>query len=128
MKKILVIDDSETNLVLLKAILEDEGFEVWLASSSKEATAMYQSNQPDLILLDLLMPGIDGFGFLQEFNESNKEKNATPVIVVTAYANDENIEKAKDLGAQDVIEKPIDIPDFLLKINSVLNSKIYRER
>jgi len=127
MKRILVIDDSETNLVLLKAILEDAGFHVNLAGNSKEATALYEKDKPDLILLDLLMPGVDGFGFLSMMNKEEKGKVVTPVIVVTAYANDENKDRAKKLGAADVIEKPIDIPAFLFKINQVLDSKIYKD-
>ena len=127
MKRILVIDDSETNLVLLKAILEDAGFYVNLAGNSKEATALYEKDKPDLILLDLLMPGVDGFGFLSMMNKEEKGKVVTPVIVVTAYANDENKDRAKKLGAADVIEKPIDIPAFLFKINQVLDSKIYKD-
>lgn len=127
MKKILVIDDSETNLVLLKAILEDAGFEVKLANNAKEAVVFYEKSKPDLILLDLLMPGVDGFGFLNQLREKNSNKIETPIIVVTAYANEENIDKAKDLGASDVIEKPIEISSFLFKINEVLDSKIYRD-
>jgi CheY-like chemotaxis protein len=125
MKKILVIDDSETNLVLLKAILEDAGFEAMLANNSKEAKTIYSKSKPDLILLDLLMPGIDGFGFLRQLRKEHNDTLEIPIVVVTAYANSENTQKAKELGACDVIEKPIDIPEFLFKINQVLDSKIY---
>ncbi len=127
MKKILVIDDSETNLVLLKAILEDAGFDIELANNSFEAKDLYPQVKPDLILLDLLMPGMDGFDFLKHLNEEESEEVEVPIIVVTAYANDENVKKARDLGAYDVIEKPIDISDFLFKINQVLDSKIFRK-
>jgi CheY-like chemotaxis protein len=129
MKKILVIDDSETNLVLLKAILEDSGFEIELANNSLEAKDLYPKIKPDLVLLDLLMPGMDGFDFLKHLNlnKEDSESLEVPIIVVTAYANDENVKKAMDLGAYDVIEKPIDISDFLFKINQVLDSKIFRK-
>ncbi|MFP4448040.1 MAG: response regulator [Bacteroidota bacterium] len=127
MKKILVVDDSETNLVLLKAILEDEGFEVVLATSSKEAFYLTQKHDISLILLDLLMPEMDGFSFLESFTEEKAEEiYRIPIIVVTAYANDENTRKAKELGAKDIIEKPIDIPHFLHKIGQVLDIKISR--
>lgn len=125
MKKILVVDDSETNLVLLKAILEDVGFEVILAGNSKEAFSLSQKHEIDLILLDLLMPEMDGFTFLKSFKTQNTITEI-PVVVVTAYANEENIRKAKELGATDVIEKPIDIPHFLYKISQVLDIKIPR--
>lgn len=119
-KTILVIDDSETNLILLKAVLEDADYEVELAGSAKEAYSMFKEAQPDLILLDLLMPNEDGFMFLSKMEVGSNELHI-PVIVVTAYANEENKKRAKGLGASDVIEKPIDIPEFLFKINSVLN-------
>ncbi len=120
-KKILVIDDSETNLVLLKAVLEDAGYEVLLAGSSKDAFYSFDHDRPDLILLDLLMPQEDGFMFMEKLKNGYAQLEI-PVIVVTAYANRENKEKAKSLGAQDVIEKPIDIPEFLIKIDQAISN------
>jgi len=120
-KKILVIDDSETNLVLLKAVLEDAGYDVLMAGSSKDAFHFYNNDKPDLILLDLLMPEEDGFMFMEKLKNGDVEMKV-PVIVVTAYANRENTERAKTLGAEDIIEKPIDIPEFLVKINSAVSS------
>lgn len=118
-KKILVVDDSETNLVLLEAILEDEGFGVNIAFSVKEATEILNVNKPDLILLDLLMPNESGFDLLRKL-KSNKDYSDIPVIIVTAFANKENSAMAIDLGAIDIIEKPIDIPQFLEKVNKAI--------
>ncbi len=126
--KILIIDDSETNLVLLEAILEDEGFEVQTAFSAREAEGLLKDNIPDVILLDLLMPNENGFDLLKKLKQ-NTVLNEIPVIIVTAFANDENRFIAKDLGAEDVIEKPIDIPVFVEKVQKVLhNSKINTKR
>jgi len=119
-KKILVIDDSETNLVLLKAVLEDAGYDVILAESSRDALSHYGTNKPDLILLDLLMPQEDGFMFLERLRNGSVQLEV-PVIVVTAYANQENEQRAKNLGARDIIEKPIDIPEFLTKIGNAVS-------
>ncbi|MFO8234043.1 MAG: response regulator [Bacteroidales bacterium] len=126
MKKILVVDDSETNLVLLKAILEDTGYDVILTNSSKKALSISRNHDVDLILLDLLMPEMDGFSFLNSFKEYYTSTKEIPVIVVTAYANAENIKKTKDLGAYDVIGKPININHFLYKIKHVLDIEMYR--
>jgi CheY-like chemotaxis protein len=120
-KKILVIDDSETNLVLLKAVLEDAGYDVLMAGGAKDALDFYNNDKPDLILLDLLMPEEDGFMFMEKLKNGDVEMKV-PVIVVTAYANRENTERAKTLGAEDIIEKPIDIPEFLVKINNAVAS------
>ena len=113
---ILVVDDSETNLVLLRAVLEDEGYEVITVFNSKEALKYLENNKPGLILLDLLMPEVGGIDLLKIIKKDSNNA-AIPVIVVTAYANKENRYTAKELGAVDVIEKPIDLPDFIAKIN-----------
>jgi len=113
---ILVVDDSETNLVLLRAVLEDEGYEVFTVFNSKEALKFLEANKPGLILLDLLMPEVGGIDLLKIIKKNNTYASI-PVIVVTAYANKENRYTAKELGAVDIIEKPIDLPDFIAKIN-----------
>lgn len=117
---ILVVDDSETNLVLLEAILEDDGFDVDIAYSVKDAEISLQKSIPDLILLDLLMPNENGFDLLKKLKVKDDFKQI-PIIIVTAFANDENKIIAKDLGAVDVIEKPINIPDFLNKVHNALS-------
>ncbi|MCK7496001.1 MAG: response regulator [Comamonadaceae bacterium] len=114
----MVVDDSETNLVLIEAILEDEGFSVKKAFSVKEATEL-SDYIPDLILLDLLMPNAKWFRFIEEI-KTNKNYSKIPVIIVTAFANKENTAMSFDLGAIDLIEKPIDIPLFLEKVNKAL--------
>jgi DNA-binding response OmpR family regulator len=116
---ILIVDDSETNLVLLEAILEDDGFEVQKAYSAREAQELLHKSIPDIILLDLLMPNENGFDLLKKL-KNNKEFMEIPVIIVTAFANEENRVIAKELGAVDVIEKPINISEFLLKVNNAL--------
>lgn len=114
--KILVVDDSETNLVLLEAVLQNSGYEVSTASNSNQAIYYLENNIPELILLDLLMPNVNGFDFIKILQKNVKWKEI-PVIIVTAYANQENIEIANQLGVVDIIEKPIDINEFLVRIN-----------
>lgn len=116
---ILVVDDSETNLVLLEAILEEENFNVQTALSAKEGYELIQVRIPDLILLDILMPNENGFDLLKKL-KAKDDYCEIPVIIVTAFANDSNKSKADDYGVIDVIEKPIDIPDFLQKVYKIL--------
>ena len=118
--KILVVDDSETNLVLLEAILEDDGFDVEIAFSVKDAESSLQKSIPDLILLDLLMPNENGFDLLRKL-KTNDRFSTIPTIIVTAFANDENKITAREMGAIDIIEKPINIPDFLQKVYNALS-------
>lgn len=116
---ILIVDDSETNLVLLEAILEDAGCNVVKAYSAKEALVSLTRSIPHLILLDLLMPNENGFDLLKRLKSNGIFKDI-PIIIVTAFANKENRLMAKELGAVDVIEKPINIPEFLEKIGNAL--------
>jgi CheY-like chemotaxis protein len=119
-KEILVVDDSETNLLLLQAVLEDAGYHVVVMDDTNKAVEYIHKNKPDLILLDLLMPGMDGFDFMQQLGNGTGNF-VSPVIVVTAYANSENNRKARELGALDVINKPINIATFITKINKIFN-------
>jgi CheY-like chemotaxis protein len=119
-KTILVIDDSETNLLLLKAVLEDQGYQVEMMNDSRRAVDYIHRHDPDLVLLDLLMPGMDGFEFMGRLKDTGV-KGRFPVVVVTAYDSHDNKQKAKALGATDVINKPIDIPSFITKVESIVN-------
>jgi len=119
-KKILVVDDSETNLLLLSAVLEDAGYDVELLNDSHQAVAYINKHKPDLVLLDLLMPGMDGFEFMDKMNQDIR-RPGFPIVVVTAYDSHDNKQKAKDLGAADVINKPIDISSFLDKVEQIVN-------
>lgn len=81
--KILVVDDFETNILLLKNILTEAGFNVKMAYSGWEALTLINRNQPDLILLDILMPGLSGMDVLEKIKADAKTKNI-PVIMITA--------------------------------------------
>jgi DNA-binding response OmpR family regulator len=117
--KILVVDDSTTNVVLLEAILDEKGYQIETALNAKEAYAIIERESPDLILLDLLMPKISGFEFLEEIRKNDNTKN-TPVIVVSALTDEENVEKIMKMGAIDFIKKPIDLQYLVDKVESVL--------
>lgn len=116
---ILVVDDSTTNVVLLEAILDEKGYKIETALNAKEAYSLIEKNTPDLILLDLLMPKISGFDFLEEIRKNNSTKN-TPVIVISALTDEENIEKIMGMGAIDFVKKPIDLQYLVNKVESVL--------
>jgi len=116
---ILVVDDSTTNVVLLEAILDEKGYKIETALNAKEAYTLIDKNTPDLILLDLLMPKISGFDFLKEIRKNEKTKD-TPVIVVSALTDEENIEKIMNMGAIDFVKKPIDLQYLVDKVESVL--------
>lgn len=116
---ILVVDDSTTNVVLLEAILDEKGYKIETALNAKEAYTLIEKNTPDLILLDLLMPKISGFDFLQEIRK-NEITKTTPVIVVSALTDEENIDKIMAMGAIDFVKKPIDLQYLVDKVEAVL--------
>lgn len=117
MKKILVIDDSSTNIVLLDAVLRREGYEVITSLGAKEGLEYVDSMQPDLILLDLLMPDINGFDFMKAMDEKGKD---IPVIIVSAVGSSENKKISKELGAVNFVNKPVDIPALVNLLKSTL--------
>jgi CheY-like chemotaxis protein len=120
--RILVVDDSSTNIVLLEAILNGQGYEIETAQSVKEAYQIIKKETVNLILLDLLMPRVSGYDFLREI-KSNQSTKDIPVIIVSAVADAENRKKSIELGALDFINKPIDIQYFIEKIETILKKK-----
>jgi CheY-like chemotaxis protein len=119
--KILVIDDSTTNIVLLEAVLKERGYQIETALNAREAFLRIEKQIPDLILLDLLMPKVSGFDFLEELRKNEKTRK-TPVIVISAInTDDENARRIENLEAVDFIRKPIDIQYLVSKVKEILN-------
>jgi len=118
--RILVVDDSTTNIVLLEAILTEKGYLIETALNAREAFMKIEKQIPDLILLDLLMPKVSGFDFLEELRKK-EATSKTPVIVISAInTDDENTRKINELEAVDFIRKPIDIQYLLSKVQEIL--------
>jgi CheY-like chemotaxis protein len=119
--RILVVDDSSTNIVLLEAILNGQGYQIETAQSVKEAHTIIKKEPVNLILLDLLMPRVSGYDFLKEIKSNEATKNI-PVIIVSAVADPDNKKKSLEMGALDFVNKPIDIQDFITKVDTVLKN------
>jgi len=119
---ILIIDDSNTNVVLLQAILQSKGYHTMTAGGVKEAYTVIGKQMPDLILLDLLMPEISGFDFLAEVRSREEMKNV-PVIVVSALTDDIYVKKTMELGAVEFIKKPIDIQSMVHIVETTLKAE-----
>ncbi|MBA2363513.1 MAG: sigma-54-dependent Fis family transcriptional regulator [Chloroflexia bacterium] len=106
--RILVADDDASIRSLLRDFLEDEGFEVCVALNGEQVLEGIRDNGPDLVLMDVRMPKLDGIGVL---NDLKRAGNAVPVIVMTAYGSSNITIKAIQLGAYDYIAKPFDLDD-----------------
>jgi len=116
--EILLVDDSTTNIALLTGILEEEGFIIETAFDGKEALKVVMRSSPDLILLDLMMPKMDGYEFLQAIKAIDGKKDI-PIIVVSARTKPKEISRALELGALEFLPKPLDIQLFIDKIRAM---------
>ncbi len=103
-QKILIVEDDSFLQGLATTKLEKDGFAVMAAGDSVEASKLLESGTPDLILLDLVLPGTDGFGILKKIRE-NLATTKTPVIVFSNLSEADDIKKAKDLGATEYMVK-----------------------
>jgi CheY-like chemotaxis protein len=107
MTQILIAEDNAVNRELLRELLEPCGFSVLEASNGKEALAMIEQSQPDLLLLDISMPILDGFAAVRKIRE-NPRLSALPVVAITAYAMQGDREKILDSGFSGYLSKPVD--------------------
>lgn len=112
---ILIIDDSSVNNLLLENILEAEGYTVKVAFNGKEALDIISKEHPHIILLDIMMPGMNGFNVLEELKKQ-ESTSGIPVIMVSAKSDAVDIDKSMEIGAIDYIIKPINIKTILDKI------------
>ena len=120
--KILVVDDEPDIRSLIKEILEDETFEVAVAEDATEANNIRESFDPDLILLDIWMPDIDGISLLKQWNESDQMD--VPVIMISGHGTVETAVEATRLGAYDFIEKPLSLAKLILTVNHALEKTV----
>ena len=120
-KRILVVDDLEDNLFLLQTILTEEGYEVDIAQSGKSALAKIEASPPDLVLMDAMMPQMDGYQVTRRIRE-NKKLPFIPILMITAYEN-ANVPQGLELGANDFIRKPIDYDELMARIKASLRLK-----
>ena len=118
----MIVDDSSTNNILYESILVDEGYSVIISEDSKSAFNKLKKEMPDLLILDLMMPGMDGFHFLNEKNADMAIKDI-PVIMVTAKADKESEVKALSLGVKRFLTKPVGIQDIVQNVEEVLLKK-----
>ena len=125
--KILVVDDVPKNIQVLGSVLRGEGYEVIPATSGEQALKAAETHRPDLVLLDVMMPEMNGHEVIQRLREDPKQSDI-PVIFVTALTDGEDEKKGLDLGAVDYITKPINIPITLSRVRTHLNLRFARKR
>ncbi|GAH37770.1 unnamed protein product, partial [marine sediment metagenome] len=119
-RKILLVDDEPHVLELLSVALEEEGYTILLANNGKEALAQLKKEQPQVVLLDIRMPGLDGVEVLRRIKEINQ---ASSVIMMTAYGAMDTVVKVIQLGAYDYLTKPLDLEKVKVLIRRSLEAQ-----
>ena len=122
MSKILYIDDTENNRILVTRRLERKGFQVLTAVSAEEGLVTAAAQKPDLILMDMGMPDVDGWTATRR-HKADPALSSIPVIALTAHAMQGDREKALDAGCDDYETKPFDFPRLIEKIESHLAAR-----
>ncbi len=114
--KVLIVEDDNNIAQLLQLYLEKEGFETFVAPDGGQGLTLFQEHKPDLVLLDIMLPVMDGWTVCQKIRESDK----TPVIMMTAKGEVDDKVSGLEMGADDYIVKPFDMKEVLARIHAVL--------
>ena len=115
-KNILVVDDEKRILSLLEAYLEQQGFQVTTATNGKEAIFIARHEKPDLIILDIMMPEMDGYEFMRQ----HRKERETPIILLTAKVEEDDKVIGLELGADDYVTKPFSPRELTSRVRAVL--------
>ncbi len=127
--KILIVDDDSTTRILLKGVLEQAGYnKILISTSGEQALDLVKQDAPDLVLLDVMMPGIDGYDVCKRLTADDSTSHI-PIIMITggAVLADEAVEKSFKAGAADFITKPIRALEFLARVKSGLTLKRHHD-
>ncbi|MDO8645729.1 MAG: response regulator [Candidatus Planktophila sp.] len=123
-RSVLVIDDNEDIRHLLTLILENAGFTVLTGIDGADGLAQTRTAKPDLILLDAMMPGLNGFEVLEKIrNDRDSKINSIPILMLTSRSSVEDIDMAIDLGATSYVVKPFRPEKLVQKVNSIFESE-----
>ena len=118
-KKVLIVDDEPGIIVALQFLMEQNGYATMVAFSGEEAMEAVAKHHPDLMLLDIMLPVVDGFEVCQRVRE-NPDWNNIRIVLVTALGNEANVTKGLDLGADAYVTKPFSNADLVAKVKELL--------
>ena len=124
-KLILIVDDNSENRKVLGNLLIKNGYEVGSANDGYKALKFIENIKPDLILLDIMMPGMDGFEVCEKL-KADMETSYIPIIFLTAKTNSEDIVKGFKVGGVDYVSKPFNSEELLARVNTHIEMKILR--
>jgi CheY-like chemotaxis protein len=119
MPRVLVVEDEPENRLLLHVILSTEGYQVEEAEDGRAALESVQRARPDVVLLDVMMPGMNGYAVLERLR-SDPATESIPVVMLTALAQGGNMQRAVEMGAQGYVTKPFEPAELIQTLESVL--------
>lgn len=123
-RKILVVDDTRNVQLMLQEYLQNQGFEILLAYDGVEAMEIFHAGGIDLILLDIMMPNMDGYQFISKL----RSESSIPVIMITAKQQEADVVRGFELGADDYITKPFRLRELLMRIRAVMRRVAVSDR
>lgn len=118
----MVVDDDPSVLSFLAYSLQQEGFKVTASKNAEEALRVLEKEKPDLMLLDVMLPHMDGFTMCKKVH-SDPRFSKVPVLFITAYADKDSLRKTSEAGAQGLLEKPIMFDELLLQVLDAFNGR-----
>lgn len=121
-RKILVIDDKEELLMLVEIIFEEIGYDIITIKNSEEALAYIIKEKPDMVILDIMMPKLNGWEVLKQVKE-NKETSHIPILILSVKADREDAEKGKKFGAEAIMRKPFQSKKLIEVVNNILTQE-----
>ena len=125
--RVLIADDNAQGAELLEAYLSSSGYELRTASDGEQTLQQIKAWQPDLILLDIMMPRLSGFEVCKRLRADPATRDIA-VLMVTALDQPSDMERANDVGADDMLSKPIKKGELLLRVRSLLKSRMYKRQ
>jgi putative two-component system response regulator len=124
---VMVVDDNPINLCLMEAMLSPEGYSVTLFDSGENCMKSVLKSAPDIILLDIMMPGLDGFNVLRQL-KTEEATRRIPVVMVTSLCEVKDRAIAFDAGADDFLSKPVAKSELLARVRALINEKEYNDQ
>ncbi|MGD9859991.1 MAG: response regulator transcription factor [Marinobacterium sp.] len=121
MPRVLVVDDEPNILLSLEFLMQQAGFEVTTAEDAEQAQVLISQQVPDLILLDISLPGMSGFDLLEQLR-ADEATRSLPVVMLTAHGREVEKEKGMALGASDYITKPFSTRELVSRVQALLDS------
>lgn len=123
MKKILLVDDEPNIIMALEYTLRKNNYDIFIARDGEEAIKLAEKLEPDLVVLDIMMPKVDGYEVLQHFKEHYTLKHKTQTVIISAKQKKKDIDKAFDHGAKAYIKKPFSMKKLIKTVTELLTHK-----